>query len=78
MSARPRPLGAARRVTKFQRILNRLSLKQYHYRPTPRYAPVWTGRKRVTFGGAKPASDLLNRPLSLPARFVRRMRAPSV
>lgn len=53
-----------------------MSTKQYHYAPAPRHEPVWVGKPRPRYSGAKPANDVLKylHAQSFPARFAKLMR----
>lgn len=71
-----RALSAPPRASKLKRILRVMATKQYHYAPAPRREPVWVGKKRPSFPGAKPANDVLKylHAQSFPARFAKLMR----
>ena len=53
-----------------------MSTKQYRsVGPVVQHPPVWVGKKRATFAGAKPANDVLkHHAQSFPARFAKLMR----
>lgn len=55
-----RALGSAPRAPKLQRLIRRLRATRYHVDASIKWhPPVWVGKPRARFNGAKPANDLL-------------------